>query len=71
MIDRDGAMMTLVCDTTGAHYRKTYHRDDFDMMLDDAKFDGWRIVKERGEWRHYSPQASRAENEFDIIEDFD
>lgn len=69
MIDRDGDDLTLVCDADGVRYDKSYESCEFHTMLSDAKGDGWRIVKEKGEWKHYSPDSSAASNEFEPLGD--
>ena len=68
MIERTGNEQTLVCDATGKSYPHSYESCEFHQMLSDAKGDGWRIVQENGEWKHYSPESLQAETEFDIVE---
>lgn len=67
MIDRDGREMTLICDATGKQYPKTYDSCEFHQMLCDAKGDGWKVVQEQGEWKHYSPESSEAAVEFESL----
>tara|TARA_R100000049_G_C1902140_1_gene51845 strand:+ start:416 stop:628 length:213 start_codon:yes stop_codon:yes gene_type:complete len=68
-IERDLYENTVVCDTTGERYKRTYDIDDFDRMIADIKDDGWKVVLERGRWRHYSPEAQR--DEFEAFDDID
>lgn len=65
-IERDGPEMQIVCDATGERYPQSYDRDDFYRMVADAKADGWRVVLEKGEWRHYRPMTGDVE--FDPLE---
>lgn len=69
MIDRTGNEITLVCDAIGVAYGKSYESCEFLTMLSDATADGWRIIKEKGEWRHYSPESYSAAEEFEIFDE--
>lgn len=71
MIEYQGAEMQLVCDSTSTRYRRTYDRDEFFTMLADAKDDGWRVVLERGQWRHYAPESRSAREEFAMVPDLE
>ena len=71
MIDREGSEMQMVCDATGTRHPKTYDREDFDIMIADAREDGWPIKIEKGEWRHYCPASRSAAAEFEELLDID
>lgn len=69
MIDRSNSELELVCDATGERYPRTYDFDEFHKMLADAKEDGWLVMIQRGEWRHYSPKAlSTADDLMEVAE---
>lgn len=52
-IIRHGNKMQLECDSCNETQHKDYHRDDFDVMISDAKQAGWRVYKEDdGTWSH-------------------
>jgi hypothetical protein len=68
MIDRAGNEISLICDSTGRRYPHSYESCEFHQMLSDAKGDGWHIVQESGEWKHFSPESTKATTEFDIID---
>lgn len=59
-VDRDCGEITLVCDSLGVRYKRTYDSDDFDRLIADAKEDGWAVVLEGRIWRHYSPGVDRS-----------
>lgn len=71
MIEREYGEMTIVCDSTGTRYRRSYEHDDFDRMIADAKSDGWLIKLERGNWRHYSPESKSVFAEFEAMDGVD
>lgn len=56
-IIRHGNQMQLECDDCGTTQRKSYHRDDFDAMIEDAKDDDWKIHKNGNEWEHFCPDC--------------
>jgi len=71
VIDRSNSELELVCDATGEHYSRTYDADEFYKMLADAKEDGWLVVIQRGEWRHFCPKALSTENDLAEVEGID
>ena len=58
MIERHSGRQQLVCDTCDHPQRSTYAASDFDIMLEDAKRDGWIIASVKGEWQHTCPDCS-------------
>lgn len=58
-IERDGDQIEIACDDCPAGLGKTYERDEFDVMVEDAKALGWRISRVDGRWRHRCPKCSR------------
>jgi hypothetical protein len=54
MIERHAGRQQLVCDC-GFAQRRCYGGDEFDVMIADAKADGWAIQKAAGEWTHACP----------------
>lgn len=59
-IERHAGKQHLVCDSCGQGFtpsagkRRTYAHDEFDVMLSDAKEEGWIITRESdGKWVHY------------------
>jgi hypothetical protein len=51
MIERHSGRMQIVCECGFAQTR-TYEADEFDMMVCDARDEGFVIAKVAGEWRH-------------------
>jgi hypothetical protein len=59
MIERHAGQQQLVCDC-GFAQRRSYAGDEFDVMIADAKADGWAIQKVAGEWTHACPDCREA-----------
>lgn len=59
MIERHSGRQQLVCDC-GAAQRRTYAGDEFDIMIADAKAEGWAIQKAAGEWTHTCPACAES-----------
>jgi hypothetical protein len=58
MIERGGGNIEMLCDECGDPLRgRVYDSDDFDILIADAKAEGWRITKEDREWVHYCPDC--------------
>lgn len=56
MIERQYGKIALSCDEECGDHNLDFHDpDDFDVMIDEAKSDGWRIFKWGGEWKHICP----------------
>jgi hypothetical protein len=51
MIERHAGRMQIVCEC-GHAQRGTYARDEFDVMISDARAEGFVIGKIAGEWVH-------------------
>jgi hypothetical protein len=51
-IVRHEGKQQITCDSCPSSHRKVYDAEDFDIMLDDIKADGWRIVLRAGAWTH-------------------
>lgn len=71
MIDRSNSELELVCDATGERYPRTYDFDEFHKMLADAKEDGWLVMIQRGEWRHFCPKTLSTEDDLAEVADID
>lgn len=56
-IERYRGQSQITCDDCGESQPRTYEADEFDVMVADAKRDGWRMQKEDGEWCHYCPDC--------------
>lgn len=54
MIERHAGRMQIVCDCGIAQHR-TYQADEFDVMIADAKSEGFVFAKVAGEWEHTCP----------------
>ncbi|TAM97293.1 MAG: hypothetical protein EPN45_19530 [Rhizobiaceae bacterium] len=57
MIERHAGRMQIVCEC-GAAQRSTYARDEFDVMVADARAEGFVIEKIAGEWAHTCPDCA-------------
>ncbi|RUV71010.1 MAG: hypothetical protein EOR30_19000 [Mesorhizobium sp.] len=51
MIERHAGQQQIVCEC-GAAQRRTYQADEFDVMVSDARAEGFVIAKVSGEWTH-------------------
>jgi hypothetical protein len=51
MIEKHAGLQQIVCDC-GASQRRTYEADEFDVMVSDARAEGFVITKIAGEWTH-------------------
>jgi hypothetical protein len=57
-IEYEGRKMSLACEDCGTVQDKAYDRDDFHIMIQDAKDDGWRVRSRPAragglEWQHF------------------
>lgn len=59
MIEKHAGRQQLVCDC-GFAQRRTYAGDEFDVMIADAKAEGWAIGKSAGDWTHSCPDCAEA-----------
>lgn len=59
MIEKHAGLQQLVCDCGDAQ-RRTYAADEFDVMIADAKAEGWAIQKIAGDWSHTCPACREA-----------
>jgi len=55
-IERAYGKVAFVCDDCETE-SDTQSGEDFDILLNDLKEAGWRVVKEGGEWCHYCPNC--------------
>lgn len=51
MIEKHSGLQQIVCEC-GVSQRRTYQADEFDVMLADARDEGFIIAKVAGEWTH-------------------
>lgn len=56
MIERQYGGQCIVCDDCGEE-TADYDNDEFALMIQQAKEDGWKITQEDGEWCHYCPDC--------------
>jgi hypothetical protein len=59
MIERHSGKMQIVCDCGFAQAR-IYEADEFDVMVSDARSEGFVITKSAGEWQHSCEACARA-----------
>jgi len=52
MINKEHGRVSLVCDECEEFESDQYDDDDFNTMIQDAKFLGWFITQDEGEWKH-------------------
>lgn len=55
-IERYGGETTLQCDGCPDTYGP-YMDDDFDVLIADARSDGWAVYKDRNGWNHRCPNC--------------
>lgn len=47
----------LICDECENNETDLQDKDDFDVLIDEAKQDGWLITKDDGKWKHICPRC--------------
>lgn len=57
---REDGQVELVCDVCDEAWPETHDAEDFEILLADAKADGWRASRIEGEWRHRCPACVKA-----------
>lgn len=57
MIEHHAGRQQLVCNGCDFAHPKTYERDEFDVMIADARAAGWAIQKVAGAWQHTCPDC--------------
>lgn len=69
-IDRDGRMMTLVCDL-GYEYGDEFDAEDFQPMISHHKRLGWLVLPDpAGGWCHYCPGCKQDAKNTSAFNDF-
>lgn len=58
MIERHSGRMQIVCDC-GFSQSRSYEADEFDVMVSDARREGFVIVRVAGEWTHTCQDCAR------------
>lgn len=58
MIEKEAGQMQIVCEC-GTAQTRTYLADEFDVMVSDARREGFVIAKVAGEWQHTCQDCSR------------
>lgn len=56
-VEHHAGRQQLVCNGCDTAHGKTYERDEFDVMLADAKAAGWTFAKVAGAWQHTCPDC--------------
>lgn len=56
MIEKHSGKQQLVCECGASH--RVYLAEDFQIMISDAKADGWKVQKVAGEWTHACPDCA-------------
>lgn len=56
-IIRERGRQHIACDSCPAAQPRTYGIDDFDIMLADAREEGWKATRSAGEWQHTCPDC--------------
>lgn len=51
--------LQITCNACLVTYRRTYEQEDFKILLEDIKLEGWRIRREAAEWTHLCPDCAR------------
>ncbi|MBP2560802.1 hypothetical protein J2857_003571 [Neorhizobium galegae] len=51
--------MEITCNSCPVTYCRSYAEEDFSILLEDIKAEGWRIKREAAEWTHRCPDCSR------------
>jgi hypothetical protein len=62
-IERHASRQQLVCDACGDAQRSTYGAGDFDIMLEDARRDGWITTRQHGDWIHTCPDCAGSQKQ--------
>lgn len=57
MIQKYGDQIQLTCDQCGEE-SDAYHEDEFTIMIEGAKKDGWKIHRPDGDWKHLCSECS-------------
>lgn len=57
-IERHAGLSQIVCEC-GASQRRTYAADEFDIMVSDARGEGFVIARVSGEWTHTCQDCAR------------
>lgn len=58
MIEKHAGQMQIVCEC-GFSQRRAYAADEFDVMVSDARAEGFVIAKVSGEWTHTCEACAR------------
>ena len=58
MIEKHSGLQQIVCECGFAQSR-TYEADEFDVMVADARREGFVITKSAGEWTHTCDTCAR------------
>lgn len=59
MIERHSGKVQILCGECGYAQHRTYEPDEFDVMVSDARDEGFVITKVAGEWQHTCEPCAR------------
>ncbi|WP_136617016.1 MULTISPECIES: hypothetical protein [Mesorhizobium] len=57
-IEKEAGQQQIVCEC-GTSQTRTYQADEFDVMVSDARREGFIFAKVAGEWQHTCQDCSR------------
>lgn len=56
-VEHHAGRIQLVCDACDTAQPTSYERDEWDVMIADAKAAGWSVARVAGEWTHACPDC--------------
>lgn len=56
LVKHEGQMQ-VTCDACPTTYRRTYSEEDFQILLQDIKDEGWKIQRKADVWTHSCPEC--------------
>ena len=52
---KSGKLLQIFCDQCGFGYRERFHASEIRGNVARAKEEGWQVVRDGKQWRHYCP----------------
>lgn len=49
---RHEGQLQVTCDACPLTYRRTYAEEDFKILVEDIKSEGWKIERKGADWQH-------------------
>ncbi|MGG7519650.1 hypothetical protein ACQ3G6_17380 [Allorhizobium undicola] len=61
-ITRKDETISIICDTCGTTFRKTFPHDEFAVMQREIQQEGWKPRRKAGAWEHACSHCAQSQD---------